>query len=47
MPTEVKVDKRLAVFYDGRGGERTDHLRPGVGLAWLDLPLTPPAASMK
>ena len=42
MPSVVKVGKRLAIFYDGPGGDSTDHMRRDVGLAWLDLPLTPP-----
>ncbi len=42
MPSVVKVGKRLAIFYDGPGGDSTDHMRRDVGLAWLELPLSPP-----
>ena len=42
LPTVIKVDKRLAVFYDGPGGDSTSHLHRDIGIAWLDLPLAPP-----
>ena len=42
MPSAIKVGERLAVFYDAPGGERTDHMERDIGLAWLDLPLSPP-----
>ena len=42
MPSVIAIGKRLAVFYDGPGGDSTDHMNRDVGLAWLDLPLTPP-----
>jgi len=42
MPAVVPLGKRLAVLYDGPGGDSTSHLNRDLGLAWLDLPLTPP-----
>ncbi|MBE2238474.1 MAG: hypothetical protein IAE81_11840 [Caldilineaceae bacterium] len=42
LPSVVQVDKRLAIFYDAPGRDSTSHMRRDVGLAWLDLPLTPP-----
>jgi predicted GH43/DUF377 family glycosyl hydrolase len=47
MPSVIIVGKRLAVFYDAPGGDSTDHMNRDVGLAWLGLPLTPPAGSVK
>jgi hypothetical protein len=48
LPSVIKVGKRLALFYDGndapeipRGNK--SHMRRHIGLAWLDLPLLPPA----
>ena len=46
MPSVITVGKRLAIFYDGPGGDSTDHMNRDVGLAWLELPLTPPAGSV-
>lgn len=43
LPSVVKAGKRLAIVYDAPGGESMDHMNRDVGLAWLDLPLTPPA----
>jgi predicted GH43/DUF377 family glycosyl hydrolase len=43
LPSVVPVGKRLAVFYDAPGGESISHMQRDVGLAWLDLPLSPPA----
>jgi predicted GH43/DUF377 family glycosyl hydrolase len=45
MPTVIRVKDRLAVLYDGPGGKSIDHMRRNIGLAWLDLPLTPPDAT--
>jgi predicted GH43/DUF377 family glycosyl hydrolase len=42
LPSVVKVGQRLAVFYDAPGGDSTSHMHRDVGLAWLELPLTPP-----
>ena len=39
MPSVIKVGNRLAVLYDGPGGDSTGHMRRDIGLAWLDLPL--------
>jgi len=33
---------RLALFYDAPGGNSTSHMKRHVGLAWLELPLSPP-----
>jgi hypothetical protein len=37
----IQVGNRLAIFYDAPGGASTSHLGRDIGLAWLDLPLTP------
>ena len=48
LPSVVKAGNRLAIFYDGNqaakmpGGVKS-HMDRDVGLAWLDLPLFPPA----
>jgi len=42
MPSVIKVGNRLAVFYDAPGGTSTSHMKRDIGLAWLDLPLSPP-----
>ncbi len=49
LPSVVPVGQRLAVFYDGNGSKQMptgvkSHMNRDVGLAWLDLPLTPPSA---
>lgn len=41
LPSVVKVGNRLALFYDAPGGKSTSHMKRNVGLAWLDLPLSP------
>ncbi len=43
LPSVVKVDRRLAIFYDAPGGDSKSHMKRDVGLAWLNLPLQPPA----
>jgi len=43
MPSVVKVGRRLAVLYDAPGGTSVSHMKRDIGLAWLDLPLIPPA----
>jgi predicted GH43/DUF377 family glycosyl hydrolase len=50
LPSVVKAGNRLAIFYDGcasatmpRGVK--SHMDRDVGVAWLDLPLIPPADS--
>ena len=43
LPSVVPIGRRLALFYDAPGGESTSHMRRSVGLAWLELPLSPPA----
>ena len=42
MPSVVKVEDKLAMFYDAPGGDSIGHMRRHIGLAWLDLPLAPP-----
>jgi len=43
LPSVVKVGNRLAILYDAPGGDSKGHMRRDVGLAWLELPLLPPA----
>jgi len=42
LPSVVEVGKRLAIFYDGPGGDSISHMKRNVGLAWLELPLSVP-----
>ena len=48
LPSVLRVGDRLALFYDGNrepkmpGGVKS-HMNRDIGLAWLRLPLTPPA----
>ena len=42
MPSVVVVGKRLAIFYDAPGGDSASHMERDLGLAWLELPLSPP-----
>ena len=41
LPSVLKVGHRLAIFYDGKI-DSTSHINRDVGLAWLELPLSPP-----
>lgn len=48
LPSVVKKGNRLAIFYDGNDAPQIppghdSHMRRNIGLAWLDLPLHPPA----
>lgn len=43
LPSVVQVGSRLALFYDAPGGNSTSHMKRNIGLAWLDLPLSPSA----
>ena len=43
LPSVLKTGERLALFYDAPGGTSTSHMKRHVGLAWLELPLSPPA----
>jgi len=43
LPSVLPVGDRLAIFYDAPEGDSTSHMRRNVGLAWLSLPLSPPA----
>jgi predicted GH43/DUF377 family glycosyl hydrolase len=42
LPSVIVVGKRLAIFYDAPGGDSTSHVGRDLGLAWLELPLSPP-----
>lgn len=42
LPSVVPVNNKLALFYDAPGGSSNSHMKRNVGLAWLDLPLSPP-----
>ena len=41
MATVTKVGNRLALFYDANEQNVHHHMDRDIGLAWLDLPLTP------
>lgn len=41
MATVTKVGNRLAIFYDGNENITLSHMNRDIGLAWLDLPLSP------
>ena len=41
MATVTKVGNRLAIFYDGNHSNNHQHMGRDIGLAWLDLPLSP------
>lgn len=43
LPSVIQVGKKLAMFYDTPGGPDIGNMRRNIGLAWLDLPLHPPA----
>lgn len=45
LPSVVPYGKRLAIFYDAPGDDKTSHMRRSIGLAWLNLPLTAPKSS--
>jgi predicted GH43/DUF377 family glycosyl hydrolase len=45
LPSVVQVEDRLALIYDAPGRESTSHMRRNIGLAWLELPLSPPTDS--
>lgn len=46
LPSVVKVGRRLALFYDGNPDPKDKwHMNRDIGLAWLNLPLVPPAES--
>ncbi len=42
LPSVVRYKNRLAVFYDAPGENSVSHMRRSIGLAWLELPLSPP-----
>ena len=42
LPGVVKFGNKLAVLYDAPGGDSKSHMGRDIGLAWLNLPLTPP-----
>ena len=41
MATVTKIGNRLAIFYDGNHSNNHQHMGRDIGLAWLDLPLSP------
>ncbi len=43
LPGVVEQGGRLAVLYDAPGDTSISHMNRSIGLAWLDLPLRPPA----
>ena len=43
LPSVVRYGNKLAIFYDAPGGDSVSHMRRSIGLAWLRLPLVPPA----
>ena len=52
LPSVVAIGKRLAVFYDGQDADPIplgvkSHMNRDIGLAWLELPLSPPALNAK
>jgi hypothetical protein len=47
MPSVISQGRRLAIFYDAPAGERTGPMDHEIGLAWLDLPLSPPGEAPK
>jgi predicted GH43/DUF377 family glycosyl hydrolase len=44
LPSVIRHKNQLAIFYDAPGGDSISHMRRSIGLAWLQLPLTPPDA---
>jgi hypothetical protein len=42
MPSVAIVGKRLTIFQDAPGCDRDNHMKRGTGLAWPDLPVSPP-----
>lgn len=42
LPSVVQKGNRLALFYDAPGGASTGHMKRNIGLAWMELPLSPP-----
>lgn len=46
LPSVLVVGKRLAVFYDAPGDDSTSHMKRSIGLAWLELPLSPPQSNI-
>jgi predicted GH43/DUF377 family glycosyl hydrolase len=43
LPSVIRYGNRLAILYDAPGGKSISHMRRSIGLAWLSLPLHPPA----
>ncbi len=41
MATVTKVGNRLAIFYDANDSTDPGHMGRDIGLAWMDLPLSP------
>jgi len=47
LPSVLRVGERLALFYDAPGDESISHMRRNIGLAWLELPLSPPTREVE
>ena len=45
LPSVLAVGNKLALYYDAPGNNSTSHKKRNIGLAWLDLPLSPPKKS--
>ena len=43
MPSVIPHEGKLALLYDACHGDQISHMKRDIGLAWLDLPLKPPA----
>ena len=43
MPSVVRVDQRLALFFDASATSLDNNMQRDIGLAWLQLPLVPPS----
>jgi hypothetical protein len=42
LPSVVRFENRLAVFYDGLDKDSFSHMERDIGVAWLPLPLEVP-----
>lgn len=42
LPSIVRAGDKLGLIYDAPGGESISHMKRHIGLAWLELPLSPP-----
>jgi len=46
MPSVVPVKDRLALFFDASATSLDNNMQRDIGLAWLQLPLTPPSQAV-